>query len=173
MITNEAINMSVSGSIAAVQARARNARRYASDPAVSNILPHRHSDGSVRKYPEGTTEKPCSKCLIVKTLDAYMPQKKGALGRYPVCNECRRAASKEYTRKHREDKAGRPRPDRCDCCGEPHTARRAMHWDHDHSTNRFRGWLCHWCNTALGNVKDSIVQLNQLVAYIQRGGGPG
>jgi hypothetical protein len=157
----------------AAQAQAQwQTKRYASAPATSATRPHRHSDGSVHKYAENATEKPCTKCKKNKELDCYMPLKKGALGRHPVCNECRRLIGKEYTRKHREEKAGRPRPAMCDCCGEPHTLRRAMHWDHDHKTGGFRGWLCHYCNIALGAVQDNVEQLQQLISYLKRGGGP-
>ena len=47
-----------------------------------------------------------------------------------------------------------------------------MHWDHDHSTNQFRGWICSSCNAALGHVDDSIERLSQLIGYLRRGGGP-
>ena len=129
-------------------------------------------EGAARtKYQPGTTEKPCTHCGIVKTLDAYMPFARGALGRHSVCNECRRLISKAYTRKDRESKASRPRPDVCDCCGQQ-PQRRALHWDHDHLTSTFRGWLCHHCNIALGSVDDSVEKLERLIAYLKRGGGP-
>ena len=125
------------------------------------------------KYPPGTTEKPCSKCKIVKPLSEYSEQKYGALGLQPRCKSCVCKAGKEQYRKQREAQAGRPRPDRCDCCQRvPTRLNKAMHWDHCHATNRFRGWLCHHCNIALGCVDDSIQHLNQLIQYLERGGGP-
>jgi hypothetical protein len=123
------------------------------------------------KYPPGTAEKPCTQCGVVKTLDAYMPLKHGALGRHSVCNECRRLIAKEYTKAKREGAAGRLRPDMCDCCGQP-PQRRALYWDHDHATDQFRGWLCHHCNTALGSVNDDQEKLLLLIQYLRRGGGP-
>lgn len=123
------------------------------------------------KYAPGSTEKPCTRCKVTKQLDAYMPWKLGALGRHPTCNECRRLISKNYTRLNREKKAKRTRPDVCECCGQP-PKRRAIHWDHDHVTGEFRGWLCHACNGALGQVDDSVERLQLLIAYLQRGGGP-
>jgi hypothetical protein len=47
-----------------------------------------------------------------------------------------------------------------------------MHWDHNHATNQFRGWLCHHCNTMLGTVKDNVEHLQLLIEYLKRGGGP-
>ena len=66
-----------------------------------------------------------------------------------------------------EEKAGRPIPAQCDVCGGPPVGRGTFHFDHDHVTGEFRGWLCHHCNLALGNVKDSIGRLQQLIAYLQ------
>jgi hypothetical protein len=118
------------------------------------------------KYPAGATEKPCTKCKVIKSLDDYSPLKQGALGRNPVCKECRRAAGKEQTRRDREAKAGRARPERCECCLEP-PQRRALHWDHNHATGEFRGWLCHGCNTLIGSAKDSIEVLECAIRYLR------
>ena len=119
------------------------------------------------KFDPGATEKPCSRCGIVKPLEQFSELKHGALGRNPVCKACRCLIGKEYTRLNREAKAGRPRPDVCDCCGSP-PRRRALHWDHNHASGAFRGWLCHGCNAALGNVQDSIAQLELLIAYLRK-----
>jgi recombination endonuclease VII len=124
------------------------------------------------KYAPDAKEKPCSRCGIVKPLDQFSELAHGALGRQARCKSCICLIGKEYTRSHRERKAGRPRPGWCECCGEPATGRRALHWDHDHALDRFRGWLCAQCNQALGQVDDSIKRLELLIAYLQRGGGP-
>jgi hypothetical protein len=118
-----------------------------------------------RKYAVGTTEKPCTRCKVVLPLDAYMPMARGALGRHSICNECRRLIAKAYTRANRESRATRSRPDVCECCGEP-PRRRALHYDHNHVTGAFRGWLCHGCNVALGAVGDSTDRLERLIAYL-------
>ena len=36
----------------------------------------------------------------------------------------------------------------CEICGRV-PKRGGLHQDHDHKTNRTRGWLCHRCNRAL------------------------
>jgi hypothetical protein len=124
------------------------------------------------RYPPGTTEKPCSRCFVVKPLSEFSELRTGALGRQARCKVCINQIGKQYHKRKVEAKSPRQRPERCECCGMERTTRRALHWDHDHALDRFRGWLCHQCNTALGQVDDSIERLQQLIDYLERGGGP-
>ena len=127
--------------------------------------------GKFRKYAADATAKQCTRCGIEKPLEAFSVFKNGQLGRQARCKQCINEIGKEYTRRTREAKAGRARSATCDACGEPNTARRSLHWDHDHNTGAFRGWLCHGCNTALGSAGESAERLRKLIAYLERGGG--
>jgi len=72
----------------------------------------------------------------------------------------------KVTRERKEKKlaeiAGRPRPTNCELCGSD---KRIM-FDHDHSTGKFRGWLCHNCNSALGHSRDNPELLYKMIAYL-------
>jgi hypothetical protein len=39
--------------------------------------------------------------------------------------------------------------------------------DHNHLTGEYRGFLCHECNRALGNFKDSISLLESAIKYLK------
>lgn len=63
--------------------------------------------------------------------------------------------------------ARRFKPERCDVC-KMHTKdnRRGLHYDHDHKTGKFRGWLCAGCNVAIGFAKDNPKTLIALAKYL-------
>lgn len=57
----------------------------------------------------------------------------------------------------------------CNCCGA--TSPGSIHdWaiDHDHKTMKFRGFICHPCNLALGHMHDDIGKLKKLISYLER-----
>lgn len=63
-----------------------------------------------------------------------------------------------------------PPPAHCEGCGVSFTAEgvKGPCLDHCHTTNRFRGWLCHKCNAALGLAGDSPEAVRKLLDYIIR-----
>jgi len=63
-----------------------------------------------------------------------------------------------------EELAGRPRPKACEVCSRTN---KKIHWDHDHASGRFRGWICSACNIALGMVDDSPEILRKLIKYLE------
>ena len=66
-------------------------------------------------------------------------------------------------------KPTRPRPTLCECCGTvPRGAVKALALDHNHVTGEFRGWLCSFCNLAIGMLGDNVAGLKKAIDYLQR-----
>lgn len=59
-----------------------------------------------------------------------------------------RSARRSYARRKKGafNANGETRRGPCEICGHV----RNLRYDHDHVTGQFRGWLCNWCNLALG-----------------------
>ena len=86
-------------------------------------------------------------------LEASEPYEKVGYTVQPAC----------VTRAQKEAIAGRPRPGACEQCGRGGK----ICFDHNHATNKFRGWLCHKCNMILGCANDSPAILRKLAAYLE------
>ena len=65
--------------------------------------------------------------------------------------------------------APRPKPEQCEVCGAfGRDFKKGLYLDHDHTTGKFRGWICLRCNFALGMVKDNAEMLIALAEYLKR-----
>ena len=60
-----------------------------------------------------------------------------------------------------------PKPADCKCesCGKV-TDR--LHLDHNHQTDKFRGWLCSECNVGLGKIGDDIQSVVRMLKYLTK-----
>jgi len=79
-----------------------------------------------------------------------------------------------YWRSHGYPAPTRPRPTACELCGfvpDIPTGRKGLQLDHCHATKRFRGWLCHKCNKALGLLSDNPTLLRRAADYLDRQAG--
>ena len=85
------------------------------------------------------------------------PEKRAVALRSFAANDLRR----------KERAAGRPRPDVCEVCGGK-GGKQPIHFDHDHATGLFRGWLCHHCNVILGMARDNADLLLKLATYLEQ-----
>lgn len=64
----------------------------------------------------------------------------------------------------------RPCPEFCECCGSPPNGKGMLHLDHDHTTGKFRGWICYLCNTGMGKLGDNKDGLMKALVYLERAG---
>ena len=77
--------------------------------------------------------------------------------------------SSAYWKKRHEKMAGRPYSEFCEICLTPAIElKRTLHFDHDHITGEFRGWLCFPCNAALGFAKDDVEILQRMIDYLRK-----
>lgn len=68
----------------------------------------------------------------------------------------------ESRRQRKVEMSGRKQSSSCEVCGQVCKT----HYDHDHKSGKFRGWLCIQCNTALGLLKDNPARLDALRQYV-------
>jgi len=73
----------------------------------------------------------------------------------------------KHAPKHRENMAGRSKPEFCEICGGT-VGKQGIVFDHCHQRGHFRGWICRHCNVILGLCGDSVEHLLKLVAYLKR-----
>lgn len=129
------------------RARAAGRRQYAANPEV-----RRDSSRRYRLRNPGKTAEQWSK--------------------WSAANPDHQARRNERELRRRIAAAGRPPGDSCECCGGPANGPGSrFHWDHDHSSGLFRGWICMRCNVALGLVRDSVEVLHLMINYLEKGGG--
>lgn len=140
--------------------------------------------------PDGT--KRCRKCEQVKPLaDFYATTRPYAQGRSSWCKRCTLDYKRDFAQLPEQVVARKARRrsrtvagygltlDDFDtllaaqgglcavCRQDPRTGRwREPHVDHDHSTGKVRGILCHPCNTALGLAGEDPARLRALAAYL-------
>jgi hypothetical protein len=136
-------------------------------------------------------EKRCSRCKVVKPLAEFWERRAQSRGaRACWCKPCQRDAERErnaadpsrplrVAHQNRKKNYGMTAAEfdtmiceqagRCAACDDPFgQGTHDTHVDHCHTTGRIRGLLCHRCNKALGNVRDSVAHLMCLVDYLGR-----
>ena len=127
----------------------------------------------------------CNVCKQNKRAERFYPSNPY------TCKVCVRTATKEHRREHPEiwtsyqrrhtlkrlygltpeqyEDMLRKQLGRCAICFTPHVRRRGVNnfaIDHDHSTGRIRGLLCHNCNRGLGHFQDSVALLLNAMEYL-------
>lgn len=119
------------------------------------------------------TEKACSKCGKVKTIDAFQRDRTTSDGRKSWCRECKKQYQLEYDLGRYygisydeyiemvEAQGGV-----CAICGNGCSSGRRLAVDHDHETGRIRALLCGNCNKGLGNFQENEELLGRAAGYL-------
>jgi hypothetical protein len=120
--------------------------------------------------------KKCIKCL--EELDELNFSQHSGSRNYlrSECKKCNNRLSKERNilkKEHKYPEDGY----RCPICLKYESelkgaGGKASTWvlDHDHSSGKYRGYLCHNCNRALGNFGDNIERIERAIDYLKIAG---
>ena len=141
-------------------------------------------------------QKQCTTCEEFKGFEAFPKGKQRKDGSYalrPVCKVCTvkhnlqvyhdkggKQKQKQRSFKNNLKKYGITPEDyqrlfdeqkgKCKICGSTESFRNGSSYnlfvDHDHSTNKVRGLLCHNCNAGLGHFRDNEGYLNKAIEYL-------
>jgi len=94
---------------------------------------------------------------------------------YPVvyrseCKSCRRVGGRAHSSAAKKlmQSLNMKRPVIGTPCENCNKSTEKLIFDHDHDTNEFRGWLCYQCNTAIGNLGDSLEGLKRAIRYLEK-----
>lgn len=64
-----------------------------------------------------------------------------------------------------KDATGESPSGNCEICGLHF---KKLHYDHDHDTGLFRGWLCNRCNVGVGMLGDDVDIVRAAETYLRR-----
>jgi hypothetical protein len=125
------------------------------------------------------TTKICTKCKTEKPLNLYNGNTSGADPfdrhgirlRRPECGECTKTARKgnSVAKKVAKDTGipfAAPEGTCCGICQKPQAEDNKLVFDHCHTTERFRGYLCNSCNRSVGVLGDDVAGILRVLNYL-------
>lgn len=128
--------------------------------------------GCVQLGQDRDSPRECNYCKITKPVgDFYLHSKGGSVMR--KCKACfiRLGTLGKYQLSIGQfNSLIEQQNGKCDICGCSMGQTRYTQpcVDHNHSTGKVRGILCHGCNTALGFLKESPIRLAAALAYLEK-----
>ena len=106
--------------------------------------------------------KTCTKCGTLKPIEAFRTDKRGTRN---VCIKCRDYHQNVAVRgKKLWIQEGKQIPTICECCGKE----KQLCFDHDHQTEKHRGWICQQCNQGIALLGDNISGLKRALEYLHK-----
>lgn len=103
------------------------------------------------------------KCIYCEESKAITEFPKHSLYKDRLDTRCRSCIKEQSKIRKQLKKTAPPKPDRCECCGQKN---KKLCLDHDHNTEKFRGWICDKCNTGLGKLGDDIPGIINALNYL-------
>ncbi|NBP14756.1 hypothetical protein EBU95_10215 [bacterium] len=106
------------------------------------------------------SSKICIYCKEEKSLDQFP---KHNMYKDKLDMRCRSCIKEHASIRRCLHKKAPSKPKLCECCKKT-----PIKWclDHDHETNKFRGWICERCNTGLGKLGDNIEGIVKALNYL-------
>lgn len=146
------------------------AKGYIAGQPTNYLTGHSSKTKYAALHDAGDGQKPCAHCRESKPLaDFYWAYPRVKDRRHSYCKKCMHVLRWPSFRKTKTRRmgelAGRPRPDTCELCGSDGR----ICFDHCHKSEKFRGWICHRCNSVLGLVRDDAKLLRDLADYLEKG----
>jgi hypothetical protein len=120
--------------------------------------------------------KICRKCKTLKPLEHFPWRSGEKVWRRETCVSCENYLKR--TRRSLKNKVPLPPEDhQCPICLKDHdtlaqfkygghSLKTEWCFDHCHRTEKFRGWICHKCNKALGLFDDDVNKLQKAIDYL-------
>lgn len=118
-------------------------------------------------YEDSFSTRICNSCGEEKNIQAYeiTSISRTKVYRKRVCRICKSKVRIEERLLKKIYGVTRPLGTPCDNCGK---STEPLRLDHCHKTGKFRGWICHGCNIAIGSLGDDLESLKRAVAYLER-----
>ena len=110
--------------------------------------------------------KQCKECGQIKLLKDFPLFSTVGAGRKNTCKHCSNALATIRRRLRRHNPPPSSAGD-CPACGR-HTTKWVL--DHDHTNNRFRGYICDSCNVAFGKFGDDPNTMQRSLHWLQSHG---
>ena len=124
----------------------------------------------------------CVKCGVKKTPHNTTVKNQRTLSLHSYCKKCRadakvkvgkprglsRLESRYGITADQYDVLVKKQKGQCAICKQPCTVNTKLSVDHNHTTGKVRGLLCHRCNLALGLFKDDVNRLQAALNYLLR-----
>jgi len=112
---------------------------------------------------EGT--KICKDCKEEKLITEFRTAYWGKGGNRIYCNQCKACHRKNMSLLYSLKKLNpKPKDGKCQACGDTPDV---LHLDHDHTTDKFRGWVCEGCNHSMGKSNDDPEKLIKQAEYLR------
>ncbi len=122
--------------------------------------------------------KKCGKCGETKPLSEYS-YANGARYQRSACKVCEKKLNETRKRLREENLDTFPDSNyKCPIClrtenevkGKGGKTSGTWCCDHDHITNKFRGWLCHSCNRAIGGFNEDVERMHRAIEWVKKHG---